>query len=94
MDADTAATVAEKNTIQHRRAALSVSAILAVQSSVSHEGLSLTTTSDFMFKISKYTELAGYSKVFLYMPYKDHNDMDVVVQIRKTDKNSQTHNSP
>ncbi|KAF5640143.1 esterase [Fusarium sp. NRRL 25303] len=42
-------------------------------------GLTLTTT----FEVA--TELAGYPKAVLHMSCPDHDDFDVVVQIRKTD---------
>ncbi|KAF5709983.1 esterase [Fusarium globosum] len=43
------------------------------------DGLTFTTTFDVA------TELAGYPKAVLHMSCPDHDDFDVVVQIRKTD---------
>ncbi|RKL50812.1 hypothetical protein BFJ72_g265 [Fusarium proliferatum] len=43
------------------------------------DGLTFTTTFDVA------TELVGYPKVVLHMSCPDHDDFDVVVQVRKTD---------
>jgi predicted acyl esterase len=40
----------------------------------------------FVHKFAKPTQLAGYSKVRLYMSCKEHNDMDVFVMIKKIDR--------
>jgi hypothetical protein len=40
-------------------------------------------------KFDKATELAGYSRVKLYISCAEHDDMDIVVQIRKIDANGQ-----
>lgn len=53
------------------------------EASTSHEGYSLTDSSDFTFFFAKRTELAGCSKVRLYISCREHDDMDVVVQLRK-----------
>jgi predicted acyl esterase len=42
-------------------------------------------TQDFVLKFDRATELAGYSKAKLYLSCAEHDDMDVVVQIRKVD---------
>lgn len=48
--------------------------------------MTLTSQSkDFFLKFDKHTELAGYSKVKLFLSCAEHDDMDVVVQIRKID---------
>ncbi|KAL4809155.1 alpha/beta-hydrolase [Aspergillus unguis] len=56
-------------------------------SSVSHAGHSLDASSDFILKFPEYTEVAGYAKVRLWMSCTEKDDMDVVVQVRKIDKN-------
>jgi predicted acyl esterase len=40
---------------------------------------------DFVLRFDNPTELAGYSKVKLYLSCAEHDDMDIVVQIRKID---------
>jgi hypothetical protein len=40
--------------------------------------------SEFRVSSDRYRELAGYPKVRLYMSCEEHDDMDVYVQIRKT----------
>ncbi|PLB49728.1 alpha/beta-hydrolase [Aspergillus steynii IBT 23096] len=50
---------------------------------VSHEGHSLTASSDFTLYFDKYTELSGRPFVKLYMSTTAGTDFDVVVQIRK-----------
>ena len=40
----------------------------------------------FTLTFKEYTEIAGYAKVKLWMSCKEKDDMDVVVQLRKTDK--------
>ncbi|KAM0747707.1 X-Pro dipeptidyl-peptidase C-terminal non-catalytic domain-containing protein [Meredithblackwellia eburnea MCA 4105] len=49
----------------------------------SYEGRSLTETVDFTIVFDKYTELAGSSRIKLWMSCPDHDNMDVVVQLRK-----------
>ncbi|KAF7125709.1 hypothetical protein CNMCM5793_002002 [Aspergillus hiratsukae] len=51
-----------------------------------HESHSLDASSDFILKFDEYTEIAGYSKVRLWVSCDAKDDMDVVVQIRKVDK--------
>lgn len=53
---------------------------------IAHEGHSLTATSDFVLHFDRRTEVAGYAKVKLYMSCDEHDDMDVVVQLRKVSK--------
>ncbi|KAL4919707.1 Alpha/Beta hydrolase protein [Aspergillus aurantiobrunneus] len=48
-----------------------------------HEGHSLTDSSDFTLKFTKYTELCGRPFTKLYMSCSEGTDFDVVVQIRK-----------
>jgi predicted acyl esterase len=48
-----------------------------------HEGHSLTDASDFKLVFPAYTELAGRPFVKLFMSAPSHDDLDVVVQIRK-----------
>ncbi|KAF2993190.1 hypothetical protein E8E14_000388 [Neopestalotiopsis sp. 37M] len=52
---------------------------------VSHEGHSHTAASDFTYYFSSYTELIGYPKLKLWMSCDEHDDMDIIVQIRKID---------
>ncbi|THX49387.1 alpha/beta-hydrolase [Aureobasidium pullulans] len=54
-------------------------------SSINYNGHSLDSSADFTFFFDKATELAGYSKLTVYMSCDDHDDMDVVCQIRKVD---------
>ncbi|KAJ5381027.1 uncharacterized protein N7496_003455 [Penicillium cataractarum] len=49
----------------------------------SHNGHSLTDSSDFTLRFIKYTELCGRPFVKLYMSSSEGDDFDVVVQIRK-----------
>jgi predicted acyl esterase len=56
-----------------------------IECQTSHEGKHLTDSSDFYVRFDKYTELAGYPSAKLYMSCDQHDDMDVYVQIRKTD---------
>lgn len=49
----------------------------------SHEGHSLTDSSDFKLVFPQYTELCGRPFVKLFMSAPSHDDLDVVVQIRK-----------
>lgn len=58
----------------------------SVGSEISYEGHHLTDCADFQVKFDQYTEMAGYPFVKLWMSCKDHDDMDVVVQIRKISK--------
>jgi hypothetical protein len=48
-----------------------------------HEGHSLTDSSDFRLVFPEYTELCGRPFVKLFMSAPSHDDLDVVVQIRK-----------
>ena len=41
---------------------------------------------DFVLKFKDYTEVAGYAKIRLWMCCQDKDDMDVVAQLRKVDK--------
>ncbi|PVH69619.1 X-Pro dipeptidyl-peptidase C-terminal non-catalytic domain-containing protein [Cadophora sp. DSE1049] len=52
-------------------------------STVSHAGHDLNASSDFTLYFDKQTELVGYSSVHLWVSCAEHNDLDVVVQIRK-----------
>ncbi|KAL4742145.1 alpha/beta-hydrolase [Aspergillus similis] len=54
--------------------------------SVSHAGHSLDASSDFILRFTGYTEVAGYAKVRLWMSCDEKDDMDIVVQVRKVDK--------
>ncbi|KAF4309321.1 Peptidase S9/S15 [Botryosphaeria dothidea] len=56
------------------------------EASASYEAHSLTDTVDFTFKFEKYTELAGYPVVKVWMSCKEKDDMDVHVQIRKVSR--------
>ncbi|GFZ44611.1 hypothetical protein JCM24511_02335 [Saitozyma sp. JCM 24511] len=56
------------------------------QTTVCHQGHSLSDSSDFVLHFDRRTELHGLSKVKLWMSCPEHDDMDVVVQIRKIDK--------
>ncbi|EXL45328.1 hypothetical protein FOCG_12724 [Fusarium oxysporum f. sp. radicis-lycopersici 26381] len=51
----------------------------------SYEGRSLHDQLTFATTFNTPTELAGYPKAVLYMSCPDHDDFDVVVQIRKID---------
>ncbi|KAF5594986.1 cocaine esterase [Fusarium pseudocircinatum] len=51
----------------------------------SYEGKSLTDRLTFTVTFDVATELAGYPKAVLHMSCPDHDDFDVVVQIRKID---------
>ncbi|EXM21248.1 Xaa-Pro dipeptidyl-peptidase, C-terminal [Fusarium oxysporum f. sp. vasinfectum] len=51
----------------------------------SYEGRSLSDGLTFTAKFDVTTELAGYPKAVLHMSCPDHDDFDVVVQIRKID---------
>ncbi|RBQ79422.1 hypothetical protein FVER14953_12221 [Fusarium verticillioides] len=53
----------------------------------SYEGKSLTDRLTFTATFDVATELAGYPKAVLYMSCPDHDDFDVVVQVRKIDSN-------
>ncbi|KIX99073.1 uncharacterized protein Z520_05534 [Fonsecaea multimorphosa CBS 102226] len=55
-------------------------------STVSHSSTNPKSISDFTYHFAEYTELAGYAKVKLWVSCKDHDDLDVVVQIRKVSK--------
>ncbi|KAJ0131516.1 Transposase [Fusarium oxysporum f. sp. albedinis] len=44
---------------------------------------------NFVVHFRQATEIAGYSKVVLFMSCKEHDDMDVAVQIRKIDAHGQ-----
>ncbi|EYE89952.1 alpha/beta-hydrolase [Aspergillus ruber CBS 135680] len=52
-------------------------------SSISHEGHSLTASSDFTFYFSEYTELCGRPYAKLYMSCPDNKDFDISIQLRK-----------
>ncbi|KAH8673357.1 X-Pro dipeptidyl-peptidase C-terminal non-catalytic domain-containing protein [Xylariales sp. PMI_506] len=58
----------------------------AATNSLRHESHHLTASTDFTLYIDKHTEIAGYSKVILWMSCAEKDDMDVVVQLRKIDK--------
>ncbi|KAJ9637616.1 hypothetical protein H2204_004765 [Knufia peltigerae] len=51
----------------------------------SYDSHSLAAKSDFIMRFDKYTEVAGYSKVHLWMSCAEKDDMDVGVMIRKID---------
>ncbi|KAH9817010.1 cocaine esterase [Teratosphaeria destructans] len=55
------------------------------ENTTSYEAHSLTSSSDFTFHFTTYTELAGWPKVTLFMSCADKDDMDVCVQLRKVD---------
>ncbi|PWY65401.1 alpha/beta-hydrolase [Aspergillus eucalypticola CBS 122712] len=57
-----------------------------VTAKTAHESHSLDASSDFIFKFTEYTEIAGYSKVRLWVSCNEKDDLDVVVQICKIDK--------
>lgn len=44
---------------------------------------------DFIFHVNEYTEIAGFPKVKLWVSCDEHDDLDIVVQIRKVDRNGQ-----
>ncbi|KAH6657546.1 Alpha/Beta hydrolase protein [Truncatella angustata] len=52
----------------------------------SHDAHHLTDCSDFVVQFDENTELAGYPMAKLCMSCDEHDDMDVVVQIRKIGK--------
>ncbi|KAI4723380.1 alpha/beta-hydrolase [Aureobasidium sp. EXF-10727] len=54
-------------------------------SSVSYDGHSLDASADFRYYFQQATELAGYSKLTIYVSCNDHDDMDIACQIRKID---------
>ncbi|KAI5194259.1 hypothetical protein E4T38_09623 [Aureobasidium subglaciale] len=54
-------------------------------SSISYDGHSLDSSADFRFFFPEDTELAGYSKLVLHVSCNEHDEMDVVCQIRKID---------
>ncbi|KAL8279442.1 hypothetical protein RQP46_008254 [Phenoliferia psychrophenolica] len=60
---------------------------IALVGNAGYDSESPTDTLDFAFNFEHYTELAGYSKVKLWIQCDSHSDMDVVVQLRKIDKN-------
>ncbi|KAJ5716033.1 uncharacterized protein N7483_013214 [Penicillium malachiteum] len=49
----------------------------------------LTCSQDFTLRFDSHTEISGYARVCLWMSTADRDDMDVVVQIRKIDKNGE-----
>ncbi|KAI0136209.1 Alpha/Beta hydrolase protein [Xylariales sp. AK1849] len=53
------------------------------ESKTSYEAHHLTDCSDFVVHFDNYTELAGYPIAKLWMSCDEHNEMDVIVQIRK-----------
>ncbi|KAM0746726.1 alpha/beta-hydrolase, partial [Meredithblackwellia eburnea MCA 4105] len=53
---------------------------------VSYEAHHLTDCVDFVVKFDKYTELAGYPKLKLWASCNESETIDVVVQLRKVDK--------
>ncbi|KAK0454523.1 Alpha/Beta hydrolase protein [Armillaria borealis] len=67
-----------------RSKSLSLSAV-SHESSATHDAHSLTASSDFKFFFPKATELSGYPKIKLWVSCKEHDDLDVAVQIRKID---------
>lgn len=56
------------------------------ESKTAYEAHHLTDSSDFVAHFDQYTELAGYPTVKLFMSCDEHNDLDVVVQLRKVGK--------
>lgn len=56
------------------------------ESKTSYEAHHLTDCSDFVVHFDEYTELAGYPIAKLFMSCDEHDDMDVVVQLRKVGK--------
>ena len=55
----------------------------SADSEASYEAHHLTDCADFSFTFDEYTEIAGYPVVKLWISCKEHDYMDVVVQIRK-----------
>ncbi|KAH9203739.1 Alpha/Beta hydrolase protein [Leptodontidium sp. 2 PMI_412] len=60
---------------------------VGAESSVTYRGDDMYACSDFTYYFDKYTEIAGYAKASLWMSCKDHDDLDVGVQVRKISKN-------
>ncbi|PVH69705.1 alpha/beta-hydrolase [Cadophora sp. DSE1049] len=56
--------------------------------SISYDSLDPNASSDFTFHFDKQTEIAGYAKAQLWMSCKDHDDLDIAVQIRKISKDN------
>ncbi|KAI8649651.1 Alpha/beta-hydrolase [Fusarium keratoplasticum] len=56
---------------------------VGTESSVSYAANDMYASSDFTVYFDKYTEIAGYAKVCLWMSCEDHDDLDVAVQIPK-----------
>lgn len=57
------------------------------ESVASYEGHHMTDCLDFKLTFDKYTEIAGYPMVKLWVSCIDHDDLDIRVQIRKMDSN-------
>lgn len=55
-------------------------------STTEYEAHSTTASSDFTLKFDRRTELAGYGKAKVWVSCADKDDMDVVVQLRKLDR--------
>ncbi|KAK3112421.1 hypothetical protein LTR53_011326 [Teratosphaeriaceae sp. CCFEE 6253] len=58
---------------------------MAEEATVQYEAHSLSSSADFSIHFDRYTELAGWCKVKLFVSCAEHDDMDIVVQIRKID---------
>ncbi|KAM0542634.1 hypothetical protein ACHAPJ_012713 [Fusarium lateritium] len=63
---------------------------ISIESSTSYASTDTNDTSDFTLFFDAYTEIAGYPKAKLWMSCKDHDDMDIAVQIRKISKSGET----
>ncbi|KAK5048146.1 hypothetical protein LTR84_005816 [Exophiala bonariae] len=61
----------------------------SLEAQASHEGHSLTAHSAFALRFDSHVEIAGYSKVILWMSCNQKDDLDVAVQIRKLDISGQ-----
>ncbi|KAK0761998.1 hypothetical protein N5P37_004798 [Trichoderma harzianum] len=55
----------------------------AIEGSTTHLAEGLTDSSNFTIHFQQQTEIAGYAKVKLWISCKEHDDLDVAVQIRK-----------
>ncbi|UKZ67873.1 uncharacterized protein TrAtP1_009033 [Trichoderma atroviride] len=55
----------------------------ATEGSITHFAEGLTDSSNFIVHFKQPTEIAGYAKVKLWISCKEHDDLDVAVQLRK-----------